>query len=86
MIDIQSVYNAATDVCETYTGEHDDGVIDCLVGCFQSAMNEFDNNYTYACNLLEKASTYVQVDMNEDELEEFVDFCMYKIEEYTSVM
>ena len=48
----------------------DEGVVDCVVGCVQQAWTATVNE---RYNILEGSSSYVQCDLNEEELEEYVE-------------
>jgi len=86
---INNVYAAAYDIVSTYTDTNDDvdtTVIECVANNLFSAIDAYNNEQdTYATDILENASTYVLVDMNEDELIHFVDVCNMMIEEYDLV-
>lgn len=86
MSDTQTIYNCATDIVETFVDgnvDENENEIECVVTCLYSIIEAHNNNqYTYAEDLIGKMSTYIQVDMNEEELEEFTDFVDMKIDEY----
>ena len=86
---INKVYAAANDIVSTYTDTNDDvdtTIVECVANNLFSVIDAYNNDQdTYATDLLENASTYVLVDMNEDELIHFVDVCNMMIEEYDLV-
>lgn len=86
MSDTQTVYLCATDIVETFVDgnvDENENTIDCVVTNLYSIIEAYNNDDdTYAEDLIGNMSTYIQVDMNEEELEEFTAFVDSKIDEY----
>jgi hypothetical protein len=63
---------AAEDALANYLGtdDLDQDIIELVADCCRSAVSVLPN-WTYFTNLLEKASTYVEVDMDEDTMQDF---------------
>lgn len=66
-------YNAAEHALANFLGtdDLDQDVIELVGDCMYQAVQVLPN-WTYFNNLLEKASTYVQADMDEDTMQDFV--------------
>ncbi len=63
------------------TDDLDQNVIELVSGCTYQALNALPD-WTYFGNLLEKASTYVRVDMDELEMQDFVGEIEEQLEDY----
>lgn len=66
-------YNAAEHALANFLGtdDLDQDMIELVGDCCYQAVQVLPN-WTYFNNLLEKASTYVQADMDEDTMQDFV--------------
>lgn len=63
------------------TDDLDQSQIELVSDCCRAAIAALPN-WTYFGNLLEKASTYIEVDMDEETMEEFVGELQEQLEEY----
>jgi hypothetical protein len=76
-------YNAAEHALANFLGtdDLDQDMIELVGDCAYEAVQKLPN-WEYFSNLLEKASTYVRTDMNELELQDFVDELEEQLEAY----
>ena len=67
-------YSAAEHALANYLGTDylDQDIIELVADCMRQAIAALPNR-TYYYNLLEKASTYVEVDMDDDTMQDFTD-------------
>lgn len=79
-----TVYLAAAEAAlANYLGtdDLDEGVVEMVADCMHQAVAALPN-WRYSTSLLEKASTYVQSDLDELELNDFVAECELQLEEF----
>jgi len=83
MTDFATYLEAAEHAIANYTGEDDldEATIELVADCCRQAVAVLPN-WNYFHSLLEKASTYVLVDMDEDELEQFTAELEEQLEDY----
>ena len=76
-------YDAAEHALANFLGtdDLDEAMIELVADCARQAVSVLPN-WTYFHNLLEKASTYVQVDMGEHEMRDFTCELEDQLEEY----
>jgi hypothetical protein len=76
-------YDAAEHALANYLGtdDLDQDMIELVGDCARQAVAALPN-WTYFQNLLEKASTYVQVDLDEGEMQEFTGELEEQLEAY----
>ena len=76
-------YNAAEHALANFLGtdDLDQDMIELVGDCCYQAVQQLPNA-TYFENLLEKASTYVQVDLDEDTMQDFVAELEHQLEAY----
>jgi len=76
--------NAATYALEEYLGpdEYTEDQVELVGDLMEQARQTWAEDENFAVLLLEKASTYVCADMDEDELEHWVDLCIDGIAEF----
>lgn len=76
-------YDAAEHALANYLGENnfDQDLVELVGDCMRSAVTVLPN-WTYFHNLLEKASTYVEVDMDEDTMQDFTGELEQQLEDY----
>jgi hypothetical protein len=74
-MDNYTTYSAAAEAALANYYQDDDidqNIIELVADCMRQAIAALPNR-TYYYNLLEKASTYVEVDMDDDTMQDFTD-------------
>jgi hypothetical protein len=82
-INYETLLQAVEHALANYLGTDDlnEATIELVADCARQAVAALPN-WTYFQNLLEKASTYVQVDMDEDEMQDFTGELETQLEDY----
>ena len=80
---MNAYYDAAEHALANFLGtdDLDQGMIELVGDCARQAVAALPD-WTHFGNLLEKASTYVQVDMDEDEMDDFTGELEAQLENY----
>ncbi len=85
MTDFQTYLDACEHAIANFTGSDDidPDVVEMVADLARQAVDQAEQgNYTYAENLIEKASTYVQSDLDEQELVDWVGEVDTQLDEY----
>jgi DNA-binding SARP family transcriptional activator len=85
MTDLTELFAAVEHAIANFTGEDDidTDVVELVAGLVKEAVEEADaGRLSYARNLVEKASTYVQTDLDELEMNDWVGEVDTQLEEY----
>ncbi len=84
-IDLETLYEAVEHAIANFTGSDDidEAVVELVASLAAQAVEEaVAGRYGYAQDLIEKASTYVQTDLDELELQDWVGEMDTQLEEY----
>lgn len=83
MDNFTTYYDAAEETLANFLGtdDLDTAMVELVADCARQAIAALPN-WTYFQNLLEKASTYVQVDMDADKMQDFTGELEEQLEEY----
>jgi len=85
MIDLEALYEAVEQALANFTGgdEIDEDVIELVADLSRQAVEAArDEQWGYFNDLLEKSSMYVQADLDELELQDYVGELEQQLEEY----